>query len=77
MALPSSGRSLVLAARLSALGSFRLPSAALPAVAVPTVVRDADMERPSAVEALDLEELDRFRFRHPGGKADLDNRRGE
>jgi hypothetical protein len=34
------------------------------------------MERPSAVEALDLEEFDRFRFRHPGGKADLDNRRG-
>ena len=30
-----------------------------------------------APETLDLDELDRLRSRHPGGKADLDNRRDE
>ena len=77
MALPSAGCALVLAARLAALGSPGFSPAALAAVAMPAIVRDADVERLAALEALDLDELGRLRFLHYGGEADLYSRRGE
>lgn len=49
------------------------------AVAVPPVVPDADLERPAALEADDLDELNRgptrdpSPTRHTAGEADLDN----
>jgi hypothetical protein len=74
MALSSARRGLIPSAGLTPLTPSRGAPATDTAVAMTTVVRDADMEPLSAPEAHDFDELDRLRFRHDRRKADVDKR---
>ena len=63
--LPALLRVLVLAAAIPGSGSVSQFSAVpLDAVAVPAIVRDTDLERPAALEAHNLVEVDRIRTLH-------------
>ena len=63
MALPAVGGVLVLSASLAVTSLVTQGLAALFAVALTAVVPETHMERPAALEALDLDEIDRARIR--------------
>jgi len=77
--LPAVLVALVAPAPLAGAGSVpQLPALSVEAVVLPTVVTEADLERPAAVETHDLDEIDQVRVvGHDAGEADLDNERPE
>jgi hypothetical protein len=77
VALPALVRALVLPASHSIASRVAQPAAFVPAVALPPVVPETDMECVSALEANDLDEIDQVGARHAAGKARLDKGRCE
>ena len=76
MVFPPVGGGLVPATSLPTPGSVsELPTVST-AVALPSIVPNADLELGAALEALDLVQLKWVRIRHGGGKAALDSGRG-